>query len=89
MSKSEDGVEFSVKDGYFCLAISRAVKTMKKGEKVTLAVKPQYGFGKKGREASGNELAIPHNATLNIDLELVSWKVVTEVTDDKKVLKNF
>lgn len=27
--------------GYFCLALSTAVKTMKKGEKVLLTVKPQ------------------------------------------------
>uniref|UniRef100_A0A0D6QXN0 peptidylprolyl isomerase n=1 Tax=Araucaria cunninghamii TaxID=56994 RepID=A0A0D6QXN0_ARACU len=88
ISKSpEDGVEFYVRDGYFCPALSKAVKTMKKGEKVTLTVKPQYGFGDKGREAIGDEAAVPPNATLIINLELVSWKVVDEVTDDKKVLK--
>eukprot|EP01018_Ginkgo_biloba_P006255 Gb_32981 [translate_table: standard] len=87
VSKSEEGVEFYVKDGFFCPALSRAVKTMKKGEKVILTVKPQYGFGEKGREAIGDEVAIPPNAMLNVDLELVSWKVVDEVTDDKKVLK--
>ena len=54
---------------------------MKKGEKVLLTVKPQYGFGEKG------EGAIPPNATLSIDLQLVSWKTVTEITNDKKVLK--
>ncbi|KAF8402184.1 hypothetical protein HHK36_013136 [Tetracentron sinense] len=86
VSKS-DGVEFTVKDGYFCPAFSKAVKTMKKGEKVMLTVKPQYGFGEKGRPASGEEVAIPPNETLEIALELVSWKTVTEVTTDKKVLK--
>jgi len=60
---------------------------MKKGEKVLLTVKPQYGFGHQGREAIGNDVAVPPNATLLVDLELVSWKVVDEVTDDKKVLK--
>ena len=40
VSKSE-GIEFAVKDGYFCPALSKAVKTMKKGEKVLLTVKPQ------------------------------------------------
>lgn len=87
VSKSEEGVEFYVTDGYFCPAFAIAVKTMKKGEKVLLTVKPQYGFGHQGREAIGNDVAVPPNATLLVDLELVSWKVVDEVTDDKKVLK--
>ncbi|OEL34173.1 70 kDa peptidyl-prolyl isomerase [Dichanthelium oligosanthes] len=86
ISKSE-GVEFTVKDGYFCPALAKAVKTMKKAEKVLLTVKPQYGFGEKGRPAAGEEGAVPPNATLLIDLELVSWKTVTEIGDDKKILK--
>ncbi|KAF7825857.1 peptidyl-prolyl cis-trans isomerase FKBP62 [Senna tora] len=86
VSKS-DGVEFTVKDGYFCPALSKAVKTMKKGEKVLLSVKPQYGFGEKGKAAHGGEGAVPPNASLEITLELVSWKTVSEVTDDKKVIK--
>jgi peptidylprolyl isomerase len=61
---------------------------MKRGEKVLLTVKPQYGFGEFGRPASdGLQAAIPPNATLQIDLELVSWKTVVEVTDDRKVIK--
>lgn len=82
-----DGVEFTVKEGHFCPAVAKAVKTMKKGEKVILTVKPQYGFGEKGKPASGDEGAVPPNATLQITLELVSWKTVSEVTDDKKVIK--
>ncbi|KAF3435918.1 hypothetical protein FNV43_RR23010 [Rhamnella rubrinervis] len=82
-----DGVEFTVRDGYFCPALSKAVKTMKRGEKVLLTVKPQYGFGEKGKPATGNEGAVPPNETLQITLELVSWKTVSEVTDDKKVIK--
>ncbi|KAF8006789.1 hypothetical protein BT93_K0949 [Corymbia citriodora subsp. variegata] len=82
-----DGVEFTVQEGHFCPAVTKAVKTMKKGEKVLLTVKPQYGFGEKGRPASGDDGAIPPSATLQITLELVSWKTVSEVTDDKKVTK--
>ncbi|GAB2213575.1 hypothetical protein Droror1_Dr00017885 [Drosera rotundifolia] len=82
-----DGVEFSVKDGHFCPALAKAVKTMKKGEKVLLTVKPQYGFGEKGKEASGDEGAVPPNTTLLISLELLSWKTVSHVTDDKMVIK--
>ncbi|KAL2486314.1 Peptidyl-prolyl cis-trans isomerase FKBP62 [Abeliophyllum distichum] len=82
-----DGVEFTVQEGHFCPALANAVKTMKKGEKVLLTVKPQYGFGEKGRPATGDVRAVPPNATLNITLELVSWKTVSNVTDDKKVVK--
>ncbi|KAI3782845.1 hypothetical protein L2E82_12903 [Cichorium intybus] len=78
-----DGVEFTVQDGHFCPALSKAVKTMKKGEKVNLTVKPQYGFGEKGKQETG----VPPNATLQITLELVSWKSVSNVTNDKKVVK--
>ena len=87
VSKSEDGVEFTVKDGFFCPAFAKAVKTMKKGEKALLTVKPQYAFGEKGKPESDGEGAVPPNATLLVELQLVSWKSVTEVTDDKKVLK--
>ncbi|KAL4285149.1 hypothetical protein GQ457_16G027880 [Hibiscus cannabinus] len=86
VSKS-DGVEFTVGDGYFCPALAKAVKTMKKGEKVLLTVKPQYAFGEDGRPAAGGECAVPPNATLCLTLELVSWKSVSDVTKDKKVLK--
>ncbi|KAM3282074.1 hypothetical protein P3S67_025719 [Capsicum chacoense] len=41
VSKSDE-VEFPVKDGYFCPALSKAVKKMEKGEKVLPTVKPQY-----------------------------------------------
>ncbi|CAA6667929.1 unnamed protein product [Spirodela intermedia] len=81
ISKSEDGVETLLP------ALSKAVKTMKKGEKVLLTVKPQYGFGEKGRPASGDEGAVPPNAILSVELQLISWKTVTEITDDQKVLK--
>ncbi|XP_058736849.1 peptidyl-prolyl cis-trans isomerase FKBP62-like [Vicia villosa] len=82
-----DGVEFTVSEGHYCPAISKAVKTMKKGEKVILLVKPQYGFGEKGKPAHGDEGAVPPNASLQITLELVSWKTVSDVTSDKKVIK--
>jgi len=45
------------------------------------------GFGEKGKPAQAEEGAVPPNASLEITLELVSWKTVTEVTDDKKVIK--
>lgn len=44
-------------------------------------------FGEGGRPAVGHEDAVPPNATLEITLELVSWKSVSDVTKDKKLLK--
>ncbi|KAL8232941.1 hypothetical protein R6Q57_002719 [Mikania cordata] len=82
-----DEAEFTVQDGHFCPALSKAVKTMKKGEKVILTVKPEYGFGEKGKHVSGDVASIPANATLEITLELLSWNSVSSVTDDKKVIK--
>ncbi|KAF4357096.1 70 kDa peptidyl-prolyl isomerase isoform X1 [Cannabis sativa] len=86
ISKS-DGVEFTVGDGYFCPALAKAVKTMKKGEKVMLTVKPKYGFGEVGEPAVNGEGAVPPNATLLITLELVSWKTVTDICKNSRVLK--
>ncbi|KAL2652977.1 hypothetical protein R1flu_021105 [Riccia fluitans] len=83
----EEGVEFVLKEGHFCPAIQKAVKTMKKAERVHLTVKPQYGFGDKGREAVDSGASVPPNSNIDIDLELVSWKSVEEVTNDKKVMK--
>ncbi|KAF4354193.1 hypothetical protein F8388_004205 [Cannabis sativa] len=85
ISKS-DGVEFTG-DGYFCPALAKAVKTMKKGEKVMLTVKPKYGFGEVGKPAVNGEGAVPPNATLLITLELVSWKTVTDICKNSRVLK--
>jgi len=45
------------------------------------------GFGEKGKPAHDEEGAVPPNATLQITLELVSWKTVSEVTEDKKIIK--
>ncbi|KAK3017471.1 hypothetical protein RJ639_006421 [Escallonia herrerae] len=121
-----DGVEFTVQEGHFCPALAKAVKTMKKDEKVLLTVKPQCkkgilcassclkdiglestvlmifflsvflhssfilladGFGEEGKQASGDGGAVPPNAPLQIALELLSWKTVSHITDDKKVIK--
>ena len=45
------------------------------------------GFGEKGRAPTEDGRAIPSNATLLIELELISWKAVEEITDDRKVMK--
>lgn len=75
VSKSEgEGVEFTVKDGFMCPAIAVGVKAMLKGEKALLLVKPNYGFKETGRVACGGEGAVPPDASLEVTLELVSWR---------------
>lgn len=76
------GVEFTVNEGHLCRAIPVAVKKMKKEEKAHLVVEPAYGFGETGQPPD-----VPANAELEIDLEVVSWKKVTQVTDDGLVMK--
>ncbi|XP_024521648.1 70 kDa peptidyl-prolyl isomerase [Selaginella moellendorffii] len=70
----EEGAEFYVHQGHFCEALAIAVKTMMKGEKALLTVRPKYGLG----ESQG---------TLSIDLELVSWKTVEKIGQDGKITK--
>ncbi|GLJ43337.1 hypothetical protein SUGI_0900200 [Cryptomeria japonica] len=83
----EGGVEFYVNDGNFCPAIAKAVKTMNSGEKAILTIKPVYAFGEQGRDAAGVFVAVPPNANLIVTLELISFKSVKEITEDKKVVK--
>ncbi|XP_058069735.1 peptidyl-prolyl cis-trans isomerase FKBP65-like isoform X3 [Magnolia sinica] len=83
----EEGLEFYIKDGHFCLALPRVVKTMRRGEKVILIVQSQYALGEHGRDANDGFPSIPSNATLDIDLELVSFKPVIDVNGDLSVLK--
>ena len=45
------------------------------------------GFGENGKQAIGNEGEVPPNGTRKIPLELVSWKIVSNVTIDKRVVK--
>ncbi|KAG0616294.1 hypothetical protein M758_5G104200 [Ceratodon purpureus] len=88
ISKSPDeGSQYIVKDGLFCSGISHAVKTMNKKEVVVLTIRPEYGFGPEGREATNCECVVPPNATLTIDLEVISWNAVESVTDDNVVIK--
>ncbi|KAJ6337744.1 hypothetical protein OIU76_007430 [Salix suchowensis] len=83
----EEGIGFHVKDGHLCAALPKATMTMKRGEKVKLVVQPQYAFGQEGKDASDAIHPVPPNSTLHIDLELISFKPVIDVTGDAKVFK--
>ncbi|CAH9119388.1 unnamed protein product [Cuscuta epithymum] len=77
---AEEGVEFYIRDGHFCQALPKAIKTMRKGERVNLIVQPQYAPGDGVKDST---CSFP----LSIDLELVSFKPVIDVTGNLGVLK--
>ncbi|XP_072973113.1 peptidyl-prolyl cis-trans isomerase FKBP62-like isoform X2 [Typha angustifolia] len=83
----EEGLEFYVNEGHLCPALPKVLKTMKVGEKAVVTTQPQYAFGEEGKDAREGYPPIPSNATLRIDVELVSSKPVVDVTGDMKVLK--
>lgn len=87
VSKSEEEIEFCVSNGHLCPAMSKAVKTMRKGEKAELSVKFSYGCRETEKFSDQIDSGFPQNSNLIIDLELISWKSVTDITGDKKVLK--
>lgn len=58
------------------------MKTMKKGEKAVLTIKPEYGYG-----SQGSPPTIPANATLIFEVELMDWKSVSDITGDGGVIK--
>lgn len=86
LSKSDDGVEFSLLEGYLHPAMKKSVKTMRKGEIAALTVKPAYYFGNSCFDGDGIGV-LQSNSNLIIHLELISWKSVVDVTGDNKVLK--
>jgi len=58
------------------------VATMKKGEKSLLTCLPDYAYGK-----SGSPPTIPPDATLQFEVELLSWKSKKDLTGDGGVVK--
>ncbi|KAI3446548.1 hypothetical protein Pfo_003213 [Paulownia fortunei] len=87
ISKSEEGLDFSLTSGHLCPAMTRAVKTMRKGEKAELSVKFSYGLRHCGNGTSTIDGTIPPYPNLIIHLELVSWRTVVDIGGDKKILK--
>ncbi|CAA2935373.1 70 kDa peptidyl-prolyl isomerase-like [Olea europaea subsp. europaea] len=85
ISKS-DGLEFSLNNGYLCSAMSKAVKTMRKGEKAELSVKFSYGL-RHSEDGISTIDGVPPYSNLIINLELISWRSVIDVMGDEKILK--
>ncbi|KAK9069489.1 hypothetical protein SSX86_011393 [Deinandra increscens subsp. villosa] len=83
----KEGVEFYLKDGHFCPALPKAIKTMTKEEKVDLIVQPQYAFSEGITSLPTGYSSVTPNSVLRVSLELLSFKPVVNITDDSKVVK--
>lgn len=83
----EGGVEFYVNDGHLLPRLPKVIMTMTRGEKAELIVQPQYAFGEKGSEAGSGFRSIPPDSMLHVNIELVSFKPVINVTGDSMVIK--
>lgn len=53
----------------------KGVATMKKGELANLVCRSDYAYG-----AAGSPPTIPPDATLQFEVELISWKNVKDIT---------
>ncbi|GAB4852367.1 hypothetical protein Ancab_016559 [Ancistrocladus abbreviatus] len=78
---AEEGMEFYLKDGHLIPALPKVIRTMKMGERANLTIQPQ------SRHGNDEYCSVPRNSVLVIDLELVSFKSVIDVTGDSKVIK--
>ncbi|XP_048137657.1 70 kDa peptidyl-prolyl isomerase-like isoform X1 [Rhodamnia argentea] len=93
ISKSNGDVEFQIghdsssEKVHLCPAMSIAAKTMRKGERAELAVKFSYGFRWSRSVPESMELDASADSNLVIQLKLIAWKSVVDVTGDTQVLK--
>lgn len=83
-SSYDRGTPFSFKlgDGKVIRGWDVVGKTMAKGEKAKVTLKPEYAYG-----ATGSPPKIPENATLVFEMELLSWTSKRDVFGDGTVIK--
>lgn len=74
---------FKLGDGKVIKGWDIVGKTMAKGEKARVTLKPEYAYGK-----SGSPPKIPSNATLVFEMELLSWVSKRDVFGDGLVIKS-
>jgi len=74
--------EFTVGVGQVIKGWDLGVMTMERGEKCSLTCKPEYAYG-----AAGAPPSIPPNATLEFEVELISWKSENDLFGDGGVIR--
>jgi len=77
-----DPFVFKLGQGQVIKGWDKGVATMRRGEKALLVCGPDYAYG-----AAGAPPKIPSNATLQFEVELLSWKSQRDLTGDGGVLK--
>lgn len=73
---------FKLGDGKVIKGWDIVGKTMTKGEKARVTLKPEYGYGPQGSPPK-----IPGNATLVFEMELIGWHSKRDVYADGNVMK--
>eukprot|EP00775_Hariotina_reticulata_P005268 gene5268-5503_t len=83
-SSRDRGAPFTFKlgEGRVIKGWDTGVATMKKGELANLICRADYAYG-----AAGSPPTIPPDATLQFEVELLSWKSVKDITGDGGVIK--
>eukprot|EP00210_Caulerpa_lentillifera_P001231 g1187.t1 len=81
-STPDEGVEFVLEDGHFCMGLGIAVREMKKGEEAIVTLSPKYA----------KCINSPHEPSaeaesVELELTLVSWKKVEEISSDGLIIK--
>jgi FK506-binding protein 4/5 len=81
----DDPFEFTLGRNSVIKGWEKGVATMRKGERATLKILSEYGYG-----AGGSPPKIPGGATLLFDIELLDWTKLEDVSanKDKSIMKN-
>lgn len=79
----EEGIEFALGEGHLCKGLQGALKTMLQGEQARLQLKSDYATLTDATAAA----AAPAGTPLDVEVELLGWKHVEDVTPDKQVVK--
>lgn len=77
-----DPFTFTLGQGQVIKGWDASVATMKKGERSTVIIRGDYGYGE-----TGSPPKIPANATLRFDIELLSWRSSKDITGDGGVIR--
>ncbi|PWA80739.1 Elongated TPR repeat-containing domain-containing protein [Artemisia annua] len=68
---------FTLGQGHVIMGWDEGIKTMKKGESALFTIPAELAYGE-----SGSPPTIPPNATLQFDVELLSWASVKDICKD-------